>query len=212
MQWTNDKNYQNESQTDVYSDIQKPYSTTFFGSEQGAEQQTQEFSLEEIERKLGIYNPNAEQVEVVSKSDEKPSNQTLNMAYDRDYSADDTRAKSRLNTKTKVIIAGYAVLILALVLAVTLCGVSVTSSFGATSALYSEYVEADAVLADLTAQAATEDYAALSQRAAELGYVDASRSNTQTYTEIETRPAQNFHVETNWFDSLCDWLSGAFGG
>ena len=95
MQWTNDKNYQNESQTDVYSDIQKPYSTTFFGSEQGAEQQTQEFSLEEIERKLGIYNPSEEQVNVVSKGDEKPSNQTLNMAYDRDYSAIDTRAKSR---------------------------------------------------------------------------------------------------------------------
>ena len=134
------------------------------------------------------------------------------MSYDRDYSAAKTSAKSRFSTRTKVIAASYTVVVLALVIAVALCGVAVTGSFGTATALYSEYSEVGSAVAELTAQVATEDYAALAERAAELGYIDASRSNTQTYTEIETRPAQNFSVESNWFDALCDWLSGAFGG
>ena len=56
MQWTNDRNYQNQAQTDVYSDVKTPYSATFFGSDQTVEQ-TQEFSLEEIQRKLGVFTP-----------------------------------------------------------------------------------------------------------------------------------------------------------
>lgn len=210
MQWNNDRNYQNEAQTtDVYSDVKTPYSASFFSADQA--EQTQEFSLDAIKQKLGVFNP-VEDDEASAKSDAKPSNQTLRMSYDRDYTADKTVAKSRIGVKTKVAIASYAVLILALIIAVSLCGVAVTGSFTGATALYSEYVEANTAVDELAQQAATEDYAALAERAAQLGYIDASRSNTQTYTEIETRPAQNFNVETNWFDSLCDWLSGAFGG
>lgn len=212
MQWTNDRNYQNEAQADVYSDVKTPYSATFFASEQGQEQ-AQEFSLEEIQKKLGVFTPEQTEENVSARSDAKPSNQTLNMSYDRDYSSEHSAVKSRLGTKTKIAIAGYCAGILILVIAVTLCGVSVTNLFGSATALYSENVAESAVVADLTAQvAAEENYAVLAEKAAELGYIDASRSNTQTYTEIETRPAQNFNVESNWFDSLCDWLSGAFGG
>ena len=203
MQWTNDRNYQNETQTtDVYSDVQSPYATTFFAP-QSVDQTQQEFSLEEIQRKLGVFKQGEGEENVAVRSDERPSEQTLKMSYDRNYAAGRVATKSRLSTRTKVAIASYAVVILALVLAVTLCGVSVAGSFGS---------ETSSVVADLSNQVATEDYAALSERASELGYIDASRSNTQTYTEIETRPAQNFNVESNWFDALCDWLSGAFGG
>lgn len=209
MQWTNDRNYRNDTQaTDIYQDVKTPYSATFFETEQPVEQ-TQEFSLEEIKRKLGVDEPYQNQMGIAEKGDEKPSSQTLKMSYTRDYSAD---VKSRVGTKTKVAIASYAVLILALILAVSLCGVMVTNSFGSATALYSEYAQSSSIVADLSAKVATEDYAALAEKAAELGYIEASRSNTQTYTEIETRPAQNFNVESNWFDALCDWLSGAFGG
>ena len=212
MQWTNDRNYQNETQTtDVYSDVQSPYATTFFAP-QSVDQTQQEFSLEEIQRKLGVFKQGEGEENVAVRSDERPSEQTLKMSYDRNYAAGRVATKSRLSTRTKVAIASYAVVILALVLAVTLCGVSVAGSFGSASVLYSEYAETSSVVADLSNQVATEDYAALSERAAGVGYIDASRSNTQTYTEIETRPAQNFNVESNWFDALCDWLSGAFGG
>lgn len=212
MQWNNDRNYQHETQaTDVYQDIRTPYSATFFGEEQATEQ-TQEFSLEAIKQKLGVFNPTETEENVSAKSDTKPSEQTLRMSYERNYTADNTAVKSRVNVKTKVMIASYAVIVLALILAVTLCGVAVSSSFAGATALYTEYVDTNAAVAELTQQVATEDYAALAEKAAELGYIDASRSNTQTYTEIETRPAQNFNVESNWFDALCDWISGAFGG
>lgn len=212
MQWNNERNYQSEAQmADVYSDVKTPYSATFFNADQATEQ-TQEFSLEAIKQKLGAFNPVESEENVSNKSDTKPSEQTLRMSYERDYTAGRTVSKSRVSTKTKVAIASYAVVVLALVLAVTLCGVSVADSFAGTSKLYAEYVEESAVLDELVQQAATEDYAALAERAAQLGYIDASKSNTQTYTEIETRPAQNFNVESNWFDALCDWLCGAFGG
>ena len=89
---------------------------------------------------------------------------------------------------------------------------SVSGSFVAASALNAEYTEVATKVAELTEQVNAEDYALLVEKATNLGYIDASKSNTQTYTEIETRPAQNFNVQTNWFDSLCDWLSGVFGG
>ena len=210
MQWNNDRKYQQETQfADVYQDVQPSYSTRRLNAD------IQEFSIDNIEQKLGTYTPTAAQDDdyAVMRGDVKPSDQTLNLSYARNYSADAQAAsKPRLSVKTKVAIAGYAVLVLALVLAVTLCGVSVTGSFAATSALNTEYTEAVGTVAALTEQSSTEDRAALAQRAAELGYIDASRSNTQTYTEIATRPAQNFNVESNWFDALCDWLSGAFGG
>lgn len=208
MQWTNDRNYQPDTTTaDVYQDVKTPYSATLFN-----DAQTQEFSLDVIKQKLGVFNPVEEEEAVAVKSDAKPSEQTMKMSYARDYTEDNTATKSRFSTRQKVAIASYAIVVLALILAVTLCGVSVSSSFIGATTLNAEYIETSARVAELSAQVATEDYAALAEKAAELGYIDASRSNTQTYTEIETRPAQNFNVETNWFDSLCDWLSGAFGG
>lgn len=207
MQWTNDRNYQQETTADVYQDVKTPYSAAMFGGEQ-----TQEFSLDVIKQKLGVFNPIEEEETTVSKSDAMPTEQTLKMTYARNYAAEGAATKSRFSVRTKVAIASYAIVVLALVLAVTLCGVAVSSSFSGTAALNAEYAETTARVEELSAQVATEDYAALAQKAAELGYIDASRSNTQTYTEIQTRPAQNFNVETNWFDSLCDWLSGAFGG
>jgi len=208
MQWTNDKNYQEMQTADVYQDVKTPYSATLFGTAD----QTQEFSLEAIKQKLGVFNPIEEEDKTASKTDVQPSEQTLKMSYERDYSAEKATAKPRIATRTKVMISCYAVVVLALILAVTLCGVSVSGLFVGATKLNAEYAENSAKVAELSSQVATEDYAVLAEKAAELGYIDASRSNTQTYSEIETRPAQNFNVETNWFDSLCDWLSGAFGG
>ncbi|MCX4287365.1 MAG: hypothetical protein OSJ68_08815, partial [Clostridia bacterium] len=140
-------------------------------------------------------------------SDVMPSVQTLNMSYNRQYAEQTKTSSSKLSAKAKVMIVGYTMVVLALILAVTLCSVSVSGSFVATSALNSEYTEISTNVANLAEQLQAEDYAALAEKAAQLGYIDASKSNTQTYTEIETRPAQNFNVQTNWFDSLCDWLS-----
>ncbi len=207
MQWTNSSNYTNtDIQTDVYSDVKTSYSADRFN------QENQEFSLSSIQEKLGSLSA-IDEMDVSSvSSDVMPSVQTLNMSYNRQYAEQTKTSSSKLSAKAKVMIVGYTMVVLALILAVTLCSVSVSGSFVATSALNSEYTEISTNVANLAEQLQAEDYAALAEKAAQLGYIDASKSNTQTYTEIETRPAQNFNVQTNWFDSLCDWLSGAFGG
>ncbi|MCM1533778.1 MAG: hypothetical protein NC099_03900 [Corallococcus sp.] len=207
MQWTNATNYQNtDAQTaDVYSDVKTSYSANRF------EQDNQEFSLSSIQERLGIVSP-IEDVDVnTASADVMPSSQTLNMSYTRNYS-ENTKTVSKFGTKAKLMVAGYAVIVLGLIIAVALCSVSVGGAFSTAAALNAEYIETSAQVAELSEQLQADNYDVLFEKATQLGYVEASKSNTQTYTQIETRPAQNFEVQTNWFDSLCDWLSGVFGG
>ena len=205
MQWSNDaRNSQQNVQQDVYADLKTSYSGDSY-------QDTQEFSLAGIQQKLGALTA-VEEPEVNNSADIQPTTQTMTMSYNRNYSEEKVVGKSRLTTKSKVLIASYAIVVLALVIAVTLCSVSVGSTFGAATQLSIDYSQATAQLVQLTEEVQTEDYQALIERATELGYIDASSSNTLEYTELETRPAQNFEVQTNWFDSLCDWLSNVFGG
>ena len=206
MQWTNSQ-HQSQSQQDVYADVKTPYSTGFENS-----QEAPEFSLSSIQERLGTWNTVEVQDDVVS-ADLRPSEQTLKMSYQREYAASSSaRTATRLSNKAKIAIAGYAVIVLALIIAVTLCSVYVTGAFGSASNLSAEYAVESSTLEELLAQAQEEDFAELAQRAADLGYIDAANSNTMEYTEIETRPAQNFNVKSNWFDALCDWLCGIFGG
>lgn len=207
MQWKTSKNNQDVITQDVYSDVQTSYTASDFSRQTDV----QEYDLGSIQEKLGQFSALGQQESAVSTPDTMPSSQTLNMSYERQYSVQ-TKTGSKLDSKTKVMIAGYALVVLALILAVTLCGVAVSGSFGVASALNGEYATVSGQVADVTAQVETEDYTALIEKATELGYIDASNSNTLTYTEIETRPAQNFNIESNWFDSLCDWFSGVFGG
>ena len=207
MQWNNSQFQQQQGQ-DVYADIRTSYSAGF-GQEA---QDNQEFSLQSIQERLGEWN-SVEEQENVTSADLRPSEQTLRMSYQREYAAASAKTATRLNTKTKVAIASYAVVVLALIIAVTLCSVSVSGAFASASVLNNEYSEVSATLDKLVADTQNEDIDGLSERAAQLGYIDAANSQkTMTYTELETRPAQNFHVESNWFDALCDWLSSVFGG
>lgn len=209
MQWSNN-GYQPETQQDVYADVRTSYSSNPFTQDT---QENQEFSLFSIQQKLGALS-SVEEADITSSSpDLMPSSQTLQMSYQREYAAaEKTRTASKLNTKQKVMIAGYTIVVLALIIAVTLCAVSVSGSFGTALALNANYAETTAAIDDLAAQLQEDRFEELAQRAAELGYIDASSSNTMTYTELETRPAQNFQVNSNWFDSLCDWFSNVFGG
>ena len=200
-------NSQFQQQQDVYADIKTSYSTGFGQDSQDA----QEFSLDSIQERLGAWSSIEEQ-ETGSSADLKPSQQTLKMSYQREYAVEGKRTATKLNTKAKVAIASYAIVVLALIIAVTLCSVSVNSVFGTASSLNTKYIEIASVWEGLIAQTQEEDFESLAQRAADLGYIDAAQSNTKEYKGLETRPAQNFHVESNWFDSLCDWLCGVFGG
>ncbi|MCH5157051.1 MAG: hypothetical protein J1G02_04140 [Clostridiales bacterium] len=207
MQQWNKSQFQQQPQQDVYADIKTSYAEGF-GQET---QEEQEFSLSSIQERLGPWDT-IEVQETVTTDDLRPSDQTLKMSYQREYAAQNTQTATKMNTKTKVAIASYAVVVLALIIAVTLCSVYVTGAFSSAALLNTEYSEVSSSLDDLVAATQEEDFAQLAKRAAELGYIDAANSTTMEYTELETRPAQNFHVESNWFDSLCDWLCGVFGG
>lgn len=191
--------------TDVYSDLSTSYSATY------AVPDTQEFTLDSISKKLGAIAPAEDNATVQANADIMPSSQTQQMSYQRHYQSNTATAK-KVSTKAKVACVSYVAVVLLLVLGITLTAVAVSGVFGETLQISANYAEVADKVAALDEQLAQEDYGALAERAEELGYIDASESNTQMYTEVETRPAQNFNIETNWFDSLCDWLSGAFGG
>ena len=191
--------------TDVYSDLSTSYSATY------AVPDTQEFTLDSISKKLGAIAPAEDNAAVQANADIMPSSQTQQMSYQRHYQSNTATAK-KVSTKVKVACVSYVAVVLLLVLGITLTAVAVSGVFGETLQISANYAEVADKVAALDEQLAQEDYGALAERAEELGYIDASESNTQMYTEVETRPAQNFNIETNWFDSLCDWLSGVFGG
>lgn len=208
MQWNKESGFQ-QPQQDVYADVKTSYTASPFTQENAS----QEFSLSSIQQKLGAIST-AEEADLSSASpDVMPSTQTLNMSYQREYSSEKTRAASRLSVKTKVMIASYVLVVLALIVAVTVCGVGVTGTFGTALSDNEIYADVATTVESLTAQYEQEmqnfDGDA---RARELGYVGVSDANNVTYSELETRPAQNFEVESNWFDALCDWFSSIFGG
>lgn len=206
MQWNKENRYQQQEQ-DVYADVKTAFSGNDF-----AAQDNQEFSLKTIEEKLGAFYGTEDQEVSYTSPDLMPSNQTINMSYQREYTSGKARAASKLSTTQKVVIASYAIVVLALIIGVALCSVYVNGAFGSALALDGQYADVSSALSQLDEQIGAEDYDSLMQKAIELGYTDASNANTRKYTEVETRPAQNFKVQTNWFDSLCDWLCNAFGG
>ena len=208
MQWNKENKY-TQPQEDVYADVK----TAFSGSSY-TDTDSQEFSLENIQKKLGAFYGTEEQdvVTVSSSPDLMPSNQTIKMTYEREYEMGKTRSVSKLSTKQKVMIASYAIVVLALIIGISLCSVYVSGAFGSAILLQGSYTDLSTQMSELNEQLGVEDYEDLLQKATELGYTDSTKANTKYYTEVETRPAQNFEVETNWFDSLCDWLCNAFGG
>ncbi len=208
MQWNNEFGY-NQPQQDVYADVRTSYSANPFTQDNT---DSQEFSLSSIQQKLGAISSTDEADISATSPDVMPSSQTLNMTYQREYAATKARSATRLSTKAKVVIASYVFVVLALIVAVTLCGVSVTGTFGEAMLSNAQYTEVASAVDALTKETQQENFEELDRRATELGYIESSQSNTKQYSELETRPAQNFSVESNWFDALCDWFSSVFGG
>ena len=193
---------------DVYSDLDTSYSATYLN------QDAPEFSLQSVQQKLGQFTSVEDPATAngAANADAMPSQQTLKMNYQREYQSGSVATAKKVSTKTKVVAISYVAVVLLLVLGIALTSVAVSGVFAETAQLSADYAGVVREVSALDELLSVEDYAALAERAEELGYIDASESNTQTYTEVETRPAQNFNIETNWFDSLCDWVSNAFGG
>ncbi|MBO5866638.1 MAG: hypothetical protein J6Q55_01100 [Clostridia bacterium] len=196
-----------DTNLDVYDDVNNLSATT--NSISTEDQQM----LDAIQRKLGVYTQNS-YVDVDESSDVKPSQTTMTMTYKRDYAqaSHNVASQSKLNTKSKVAIASYVAVVLVLVLAVALCSATINGSFVAVVNGQDAYNQVSDEVAALQDKVNNENYDELYQKAIEMGFVEADATNSYQFTKLETRPAQNFVVETNWFDQMCNWLSGAFGG
>ncbi len=176
---------------DVYSDIENPYaSSTSTGTLSDAD-----LDILAIQKK---YN---------QQTSEATQQQTTNKVQVKETAV----AKTAVSTKTKVAIVAYIAVVLLAIIGISFCGVAVSGAFKSMAALESEYATVSGDLAELEALINADNYEELAKRAEELGFIDANDATSHTYELLETRPAQNFKIETNWFDQLCDWLSGVFG-
>ncbi len=222
----NDQTFNQYNATDdVYAGVTHPFFNDAVNSQQtttaqqngatiadtNAQTDAGEFNLASIQERLGNFNTTDERG--IAGQDVMPSTSTLNMTYQRDYSPE-AQTRTKVSTKTKAIAISYVAVVLCLVLAVTLTAVSVGGTFGTFANLTEAYDSAitEASNLDKQIEAGNADAEKLFERATQLGYVDAAETNTHFYQRLETRPAQNFSIESNWFDSLCEWLSGVFGG
>ena len=177
---------------DVYSDIENPYaSSTSTGTLSDAD-----LDILAIQKK---YN---------QQTSEATQQQTTNKVQVKETAV----AKTAASTKTKVAIVAYIAVVLLAIIGISFCGVAVSGAFKSMAALEGEYATVSGDLAELEALINADNYEELAKRAEELGFIDANDATSHTYELLETRPAQNFKIETNWFDQLCDWLSGVFGG
>lgn len=178
--------------------------------------------LEAIQRKLGGMSAVGGNT-VNESADTMPSQ--LSMTFNRNYASQSaaaskssvsakssTSTSSELSTRTKVAIAAYVAAVLVLVLAISLCSVAIGKSFGAVALQQQTYGETVSQYEALREEVNAGNYDELYQKATEMGFVEVDSGNSYHYDELESRPAQNFNVETNWFDQLCDWLCGVFGG
>lgn len=191
---------------DVFADI-KPSTRTNTVDTDEAEM------LASISAKLGASAP-VINTAVEYNEDLMPSQSTMNYTFHRQYEANSSvAAKMSVDTKTKVAIASYVAVVLVLILGITLCSLAVTSAFASISTLNGDLALANESLATLDgALLASQDYQTLLNRANELGFVSITGDNSFSYDVLQTRPPQNIVVNSNWFDSLCDWFSGVFGG
>ena len=177
---------------DVYSDIENPYaSSTSTGTLSDAD-----LDILAIQKK---YN---------QQTSEATQQQTTNKVQVKETAV----AKAAVSTKTKVAIVAYIAVVLLAIIGISFCGVAVSGAFKSMAALEGEYATVSGDLAELEALINADNYEELAKRAEELGFIDANDATSHTYELLETRPAQNFKIDTNWFDQLCDWLSGVFGG
>lgn len=153
-----------------------------------------------------------------SNPDLMPSMQTMQAtqsAYYRPLSRTQDKetagAKQKLSTRSKILIASYAAVLLALALIITLTTVSIASLFADASALelkLNSEMETVAMLDESIAQA--EDPAIIAEKASQMGMTNQSVS--QKFDLPTTKVAQNSGVNTNGFDNLCDAVSSIFGG
>lgn len=151
-----------------------------------------------------------------SNPDLMPSIKTMQVTRSANYynpqmSETKSAVRSKYTTRSKILIASYAAVLLALALIITLTTVSIASLFSDVNRLEVELnreIETVASLDESIANAGSAEV--IIDKATEMGMTTA---NTSTSFEVPvTKPNVTASTGTNWFDGFSDWVSNVFGG
>lgn len=142
--------------------------------------------------------------------DSMPSQETLKYASVKVREMEKDQAKG-LSTKSKIMIAVYIGVVLTLVLMIALTSISMSASVSGYAALVDSHGEVLEEISGLQAQIEEiQNGFDVDEIASQLGFGAPSQENISYYTSPKTRAPQQYTVENNWFDALCDLLSGLF--
>ena len=115
----------------------------------------------------------------------------------------ETKVSAKVTAKGKLIIAIYAVAVTALFLIVVFNAIAISKLTAESGALESSVASQSQLVDQLKNQLGhVSDSAVLAGKAEEMGM-------TQLPPAVQ---ADEIQTQTNWFDWLCDIISGAFGG
>ncbi|MBO5772823.1 MAG: hypothetical protein J6R37_03380 [Clostridia bacterium] len=175
---------------------------------------SEELSLEEMQTKLFGNNMTVSQQETAETElnpDLMPSQSTMTMSFVRNYQDSVAPAKVEMTKTTKIAIASYVAIVCLLIVGIAVCSFLVSNSYAALVVSQGEYASQQETLQAVEESIANLTDEQLVQLGLSMGFVPVDATNSYTYDLLETRPAQTFEIESNWFDSVCDWLSQIFG-
>ncbi len=119
--------------------------------------------------------------------------------------------KQKLDQRTKVILGVYLTIILLLSALVLATGILLSSAGSRVDDLEDELSQKTAAFNTLRGEIdVLSDESNIADRAVGGGMV--AIESAKEYDLLPLTDASTYPATTNWFDSVCDWLSGVFGG
>ena len=152
-----------------------------------------------------------------SDPDLMPSRETMQITRSASYyrpqmTETKSAVRSKYTTRSKILIASYAAVLLALALIITLTTVSIASLFSDVNRLevqLNNEIETVAMLDESIAEAGSAEV--IIDKAASMGMTTAGSAGS--FEIPSTKPASSgITAGGNWFDGFSDWVSDVFGG
>ena len=137
--------------------------------------------------------------------------------FQQEYAAPAARPERRADTrraglslKGKLLILVYLAVVVMFASIIITNAITIDSYNAELSNLESEFADASLAL-DAAGAASTEiDVEGIRNQAVANGMIEATGS--VGYEVIPVTPVQNYQINTNWFDRMCDGMSSVFGG
>lgn len=135
----------------------------------------------------------------------------ISKKYDETAEVEQTVKEERVSasTRTKVILSIYLAIVVILAAVVIGTGIAVSNSAGTVSALESQVLaKNEAILAQQQNLNILSDETYITGRGVELNMGKIKNATTVSLTGGVGK--KTYAARTNWFDGVCDWISGLF--